>query len=131
MSKKFLKKIIAQNPDDLRIISALCSDAQVNQSQIKFLKTNKVFILPMERKSEDDSEFKKKISSILKFDFIDQSKSKNINQENLANKLKLLAIDLFKKGNNYEIVLLFSNNRVITLSAEIVEVTLEDIRQND
>lgn len=131
MSKKFLKKIIAQNPDDLRVISALCSNAQVNQSQIKFLKTNKVFILPMERKSEDDTEFKKKISSILKFDFIDQSKSKNINQENITNKLKLLAIDLFKKGNNYEIVLLFSNNGVITLSAEIVEVTLEDIRQND
>lgn len=131
MSKKFLKKIIAQNPDDLRIISALCSDAQVNQSQIKFLKTNKVFILPMERKSEDDSEFKKKISSILKFDFIDQSKSKNINQENITNKLKLLAIDLFKKENNFKIVLLFSNNRVITLSTEIVEVTLEDIRQND
>lgn len=131
MSKKFLKKIIAQNSDDLRVISALCSNAQVNQSQIKFLKTNKVFILPMERKSEDDTEFKKKISSILKFDFIDQSKSKNINQENITNKLKLLAIDLFKKGNNYEIVLLFSNNGVITLSAEIVEVTLEDIRQND
>ena len=131
MSKKFLKKVIAQNPDDLRVISALCSDAQVDQSQIKFLKNNKVFILPMERKSEDDSELKKKINSILKFDFIDQSKSKNINQENITNKLKLLAIDLFKKGNNYEIVLLFSNNRVITLSAEIVEVTLEDIRQND
>lgn len=131
MSKKFLKKVIAQNPDDLRVISALCSDAQVNQSQIKFLKTNKVFILPMERKSEDDSELKKKINSILKFDFIDQSKSKNINQENITNKLKLLAIDLFKKENNFEIVLLFSNNRVITLSTEIVEVTLEDIRQND
>ncbi len=131
MSKKFLKKVIAQNPDDLRVISALCSDAQVDQSQIKFLKNNKVFILPMERKSEDDSELKKKINSILKFDFIDQSKSKNINQENITNKLKLLAIDLFKKENNFEIVLLFSNNRVITLSAEIVEVTLEDIRQND
>tara|TARA_B100000941_G_C28351118_1_gene471865 strand:- start:1 stop:396 length:396 start_codon:yes stop_codon:yes gene_type:complete len=131
MSKKFLKKVIAQNPDDLRVISALCSDAQVDQSQIKFLKNNKVFILPMERKSEDDSELKKKINSILKFDFIDQSKSKNINQENITNKLKLLAIDLFKKENNFEIVLLFSNNRVITLSTEIVEVTLEDIRQND
>ena len=80
MSKKFLKKVIAQNPDDLRVISALCSDAQVDQSQIKFLKNNKVFILPMERKSEDDSELKKKINSILKFDFIDQSKSKNINK---------------------------------------------------
>ena len=131
MSKKFLKKVIAQNPDDLRVISALCSDAQVDQSQIKFLKNNKVFILPMERKSEDDSELKKKINSILKFDFIDQSKSKNINQENITNKLKLLAIDLFKKENNFKIVLLFSNNRVITLSTEIVEVTLEDIRQND
>ena len=131
MSKKFLKKVIAQNPDDLRVISALCSDAQVDQSQIKFLKNNKVFILPMERKSEDDSELKKKINSILKFDFIDKSKSKNINQENITNKLKLLAIDLFKKENNFEIVLLFSNNRVITLSTEIVEVTLEDIRQND
>ena len=40
--------------------------------------------------------------------------------------LQLLAINLFKRENNYEITLLFSNNRIITLSAEIVEVTLED-----
>ena len=128
MSKKFFKKIIAQSPEDLRVISALCSEAQVNQSQIKYLKTNKVFILPLERLEKERSELDKKINSILKFDFIDQSKSKNINQENITRKLKLLAIDLFKKENNYEIVLLFSNNEAITLSAEIVEVTLEDIK---
>ena len=37
-----------------------------------------------------------------------------------------MAIDIFKKNNNYEISLLFSNNGLITLSAEIIEVTLED-----
>ena len=31
------------------------------------------------------------------------------------NILELLAIDLFKKQNNYEIILLFSNNGIITL----------------
>ena len=48
------------------------------------------------------------------------------NEENI---LELLAIDLFKKQNNYEIILLFSNNGIITLYAEIMEVTLEDLKQ--
>ena len=45
--------------------------------------------------------------------------------------MDLLAIDVFKKNNNFEIVLLFKKNMAITLFAEIVEVTLEDIRQVD
>ena len=38
MIKKFYKKVIAQRPEDLSIISALCSQAKVKQSDIKFLK---------------------------------------------------------------------------------------------
>ncbi len=34
MSNKFLKKIIAQNQEDLRVISALCSTAKIKQSDI-------------------------------------------------------------------------------------------------
>ena len=74
---------------------------------------------------------KKKIESIIKFEFIENSKSKNIIQDNTDNILDLLAIDVFKKNNNFEIVLLFKKNMAITLFAEIVEVTLEDIRQID
>jgi len=37
-----------------------------------------------------------------------------------------LAIDILKKENNFEITLLFKNNAFITLSTEIIEVTLED-----
>ena len=128
MTTVFFKKIIAQNPEDLRVISALCSEAKIKQSQIKFLRSNKVFILPLERENKESLGTSQKINSILKFEFIENSKSKNINQNEKENILQLLAIDLFKKENNFEIVLLFLNNAAITLSAEIVEATLEDVR---
>ena len=128
MTTIFFKKIIAQNPEDLRVISALCSEAKIKQSQIKFLRSNKVFILPLERENKESLETSQKINSILKFEFIENSKSKNIDQNEKENILQLLAIDLFKKDNNFEIVLLFLNNAAITLSAEIVEATLEDVR---
>ena len=131
MAEKFLKKIIAQNQEDLRVISALCSEAKIRQSDIKFLKDNKIFLISLERENKEKNNPKKKINSILKFEFIDKSQSKNINQNNNENILVLLAIDLFKKEKNYEIILLFSNNGIITLSAEIMEVTLEDLRTSN
>ena len=53
-------------------------------------------------------------------------KSKNIDQNNKGLNLKLLAIDLLKNKDKFEINLIFNNNSCITLSTEIVEVTLED-----
>ena len=131
MTDKFLKKIIAQNQEDLRVVSALCSEAKVKQSEIKYLKDNKVFLISLERENKEKINTKEKINSILKFEFIDKSKSKNIDQNNEKNILELLAIDLFKKENIYEIVLLFSKNGIITLEAEIIELTLEDIKLVD
>ena len=127
MTKKYLKKIIAQNSDDLRTISAICSEALVNQSEIKYLKKNKVFLIPIERLHKEDNKNKNVIKSIIKFDYIDASRSKNINLSNKDKTLKILAIDIFKKDQNYEIVLLFFNNEAITLTSEVIEVTLEDL----
>ena len=128
MNKRFLKKIIAQNQEDLRVISALCSEAKIKQSEIKFLKENKIFLISLERYNKEKNNTKERIKSILKFEFIENSKSKNIDQIDEENILELLAIDLFKKENNYEIALLFLNNGIITLEAEIIELTLEDIK---
>tara|TARA_Y100000591_G_scaffold332208_1_gene368683 strand:+ start:814 stop:1212 length:399 start_codon:yes stop_codon:yes gene_type:complete len=127
MAKKFLKKIIAQNQDDLRVISALCSESKIKQSEIKFLKKNKIFLISLERENKENNNKNKRINSILKFDFIEKSKSKNINQNDEESILELLAIDLFKKEKNYEIVLLFSNNGIITLEAEVIEIELDNI----
>ena len=132
MAKKFLKKIIAQNQDDLRVISALCSEAKIKQSDIKFLKENKFFLISLQRKNKEKKHDKEKINSIIKFEFIEGSKSKNIDQDNEENILELLAIESYKKENNYEIILLFSNNRIINLFCEIIDCTLEDVKtKND
>ena len=128
MTDKFLKKIIAQNQEDLRVISALCSEAKIKQSEIKFLKENKIFLLSLERENKEKSNSKEKINSILKFEFIEKSKSKNIDQNSEDNFLELLAIESYKKQNNNEIVLLFSNNGIINLFCEIIECTLEDVK---
>tara|TARA_Y100000816_G_C26074074_1_gene565205 strand:- start:413 stop:811 length:399 start_codon:yes stop_codon:yes gene_type:complete len=128
MKKKFLKKVIAQSEKDLQFISACCSDGIVNINEVKYLPKNKIFLLFIKRLSKEINSKNLKVNSIIRFDYIESSKSKNIliGDENL--KMKLLAIDLFKKQDNYEITLLFSNNRFISLIAEIIEVTLEDLK---
>ena len=126
MDKNYLKKIIAQSPEDLQIISACCSEAKINASNIKYLPSSKIFLLYLSRLVKEKEDSKKKINSIIKFEFIESSKSKNIDQNDHKLVLELLAIDLFKKDHNFQITLLFSKNRIITLTAEVIEATLED-----
>ena len=132
MAEQYLKKIIAKSPDDLQFISACCYQAKVKISDIKYLPKNKIFILSLERYSRETQEKKSKINSIIKFEFIESTKSKKIDQNDPDLILELLAIDIFKKNFKYEIVLLFSDNKIINLSAEVIEITLEDqIKIND
>ncbi len=123
--KKYLAKIIAKDPNGLQVISACCSEGKIKVDEIKFLKKNKLFLLSIERlnKEKDASQ---KIKSICKFEFVDRVKSKNIDQNEKNSILELLAINLFKLKENFEITLLFNNNAFITLSTEVLEVTLED-----
>ena len=123
--KSFLKKVIAQTPEDLQIISAICAESKVKISDIKYLPSTKIFLLSVIR-SDKEINNNKVINSVIKFEFIESSKSKNIDQSNLDLTLELFAIDIFKKKGNFEIVLLFSKNRIITLSTEVIDVTLED-----
>ncbi len=121
----FLKKVIAQSPDDLKIISAICAESKVKISDIKYLPSTKIFLLSVSR-IDKETDSGKPINSVIKFEFIESSKSKNINQSNTDLTLELFAINIFKKKENFEIVLLFSKNRIITLSTEVIDVTLED-----
>ena len=103
MDKKFLKKIIAQSSDDLQVISACCSEAKVYTSGIKYLSSNKIFLLSLFRFDKENEASKESINSIIKFEFIESSKSKNIDQKNSDKILELLAIDVFKRNHNFEI----------------------------
>ena len=121
----FLKKVIAQSPDDLQIISAICAESKVKISDIKYLPSTKIFLLSVLRMDKETANGKP-INSVVKFEFIESSKSKNIDQFDTDLNLELFAIDIFKKKENFEIVLLFSKNGIITLSTEVIDVTLED-----
>ena len=132
MVNQYLKKIIAQSPEDLHIISACCSEGEVSVKDLKYLELNKIFLMSISRFSKEEENKNKSINSIIKFEFINSSKSKNIDQKDPNLLLKLLTIDIFKKNENFEIIMLFSKNRIITLSAEVIEVTLEDQKiEND
>ena len=132
MMGQYLKKIIAKSPDDLRFISACCYQAKVKVSDIKYLPKSKIFVILLERYNRETGEKKNKINSIIKFEFIESTKSKKIDQNNPDLILELLAINIFKKNFKYEIALLFSNNKIINLNAEVIEITLEDqIKTND
>ena len=127
MEKKYLAKIIAKDIEGLKLISACCSGAKVKINELKFLKKNLIFLFFLERfNKEKNLKEDEKISSVCKFEFVDDVKSKNIDQKNKNNILELVAINLFKVGEKFEITLLFKNNAFITLLSEVLEVTLED-----
>ena len=126
MNKKYLSKIIATDNEGLQVISACCSGAEVKVDEIKYLQSNKVFLLSLNRSKVETEEKDKKVTSICKFEFVDNVRSKGIKQENSKQKLELLAIDCLKNKDNYEINLIFTNNIYISLSTEIIEVTFED-----
>ena len=131
MNKKYLSKIIATDNEGLQVISACCSGAKVKVDDIKYLKTNKVFLLSLIRSKIETDEKNKKVTSICKFEFVDRVKSKNIKQTDPEEKLELIGIDYLKNNENYEINLMFANNACITLSTEIIEVTLDDQNKAD
>ena len=126
MDKKYLAKIIATDNEGLQLISACCAGAKVKISDIKFLQANKIFLLSIERIKLETGQEDKKINSICKFDFVDQVKSKNIDQKNKDLTIQLIGIDYLKNKNDYEINLIFNNNAHISLKSETIEVRLED-----
>ena len=126
MDKKFLAKIIATDNEGLQMISACCAGAKVKVSEIKYLQSNKIFLISIERSRLENNEQNKKVNSICKFDFIDNVKSKNINQNNQNLVLELIGIDYLKNKDNCEINLIFNDNAYISLMTETIDVKLED-----
>tara|TARA_Y100001935_G_scaffold239251_1_gene226742 strand:- start:257 stop:649 length:393 start_codon:yes stop_codon:yes gene_type:complete len=123
---KYLAKIIANDQEGLQMISACSSGAKVKIADIKYLSSNKVFLLSIERMLVETGQDRKKINSICRFDFVDKVRSKNINQSNKDLVLELIGIDYLKNKDDYEINLIFNNNSHIVLTTETIEARLED-----
>jgi hypothetical protein len=126
MENKYLAQIIATDNEGLQMISACTAGAKVKVADIKYLESNKVFLISIERTKIETGQESKIVNSICRFDFVDMVKSKNIDQKNDELFLELIAIDFLKNKNVYEINLIFDNNAHIALTTETIEVRLED-----
>lgn len=123
---EYRPQIIASDLDGLQVVSAACSSGKVRVADIKYLLSNKVFLLSIERtKIETDQEYKR-INSVLRFNNVLKVKSKNIDQNKKELEIELMAIDYLKNNNDYEINLMFENNVHILLEVEALEILLED-----
>ena len=63
------------------MISACTTGAMVKVADMKYLETNKVFLLSIERNKIETDKENQKIKSICRFDYVEKVKSKNIDQK--------------------------------------------------
>jgi len=123
---EYRPQIIASDLDGLQVVSAACSSGKVRVADIKYLLSNKVFLLSIERTKIETDQEDKRINSVLRFNNVLKVKSKNIDQNNKELVIELMAIDYLKNNNDYEINLMFENNVHISLVVEALEILLED-----
>ena len=123
---EYRPQIIASDLDGLQVVSAACSSGKVRVADIKYLLSNKVFLLSIERTKIETGQEDKRINSVLRFNNVLKVKSKNIDQNKKELEIELMAIDYLKNDNDYEINLMFKNNLHILLEVEALEILLED-----
>ena len=93
MVNQYLKKIIAQSPEDLHIISACCSEGKVSVKDLKYLELNKIFLM-----------------SILRFSKEEENKNKSINMKLIDGPFKYLdGVWEFKSVDDKTIIYLSIN----------------------
>ena len=125
-------KLIARTVEALRVVSAHLQDAIVNINDIANLKKNKILLLQLNRFMWEDVEkglFRKnkRIRTILKFENVIKVKSRNINLARKDKFLDFLTIETNQMtDNNYEMKILFAGDSILKVTAEVIEVTLDD-----
>ena len=125
-------KLIAKTVEDLRVVSAYLQDAIVNINDIANLKKNKILLLQLNRFMWEDVEKgllrkNKRIRTILKFENVIKVKSRNINLVRKDKFLDFLTIETNQMtDNNYEMKILFAGDSILKVTAEVIEVTLDD-----
>jgi len=129
--------LVAQNEEDLVVISTLCQDSIIKVANIKWAKKSKRFYLLINRFCWELNELSKKkssnmlrINSIMSFNSVLSVKSAGIQQNNNSDITSLLTINYnFFNFEKQAIDLIFSGNSQITLNIECIDVFLKDISE--
>tara|TARA_B000000609_G_C24100042_1_gene307872 strand:- start:476 stop:898 length:423 start_codon:yes stop_codon:yes gene_type:complete len=120
-------KLIAQDDEQLTIISSLAQDSIIKTNEMGYDKKTKRFALLMNRYRHEE-ENPSRIRTAIHFDFVDAVKSVGIDKQSSDDILVLLAIRFEGKSKpSGSIFLEFSNNKSITVDVESIEAFLTDM----
>ena len=120
-------KLIAQDDEQLTIISSLAQDSIIKSNEMGYDKKTKRFALLMNRYRHEE-ENPSRIRTAIHFDYVDSVKSVGIDKETNDDILVLLAIRFEVKSKpSGSIFLEFSNNKSISFDVESVEAFLTDM----
>ena len=120
-------KLIAQDDEQLTILSSLAQDSIIKSNEMGYDKKNKRFALLMNRYRHEE-ENPSRIRTAIHFDYVESIKSVGIDKESKDEILVLLAIRFeIKSKPSGSIFLEFSNNKSISFDVESVEAFLTDM----
>jgi len=120
-------KVKALDEEGLTIVSTLCQDSIIKENEFGYDKKSKRFALLMNRYcyEKDGNE---RIRSAIHFDYVENVKTKNIDEKKKNETLVLLAIRFNENIKpSGSIILEFSGNKAINLTVENIEVFLTDM----
>ena len=133
MDERANLKLLGKHQEDLKIISAYLQDSIIIVKDIVFLKQNRTFIMIVNRFMWEDVEkgiFRqnKRIRCAIKFEEVIKVECKNINQKNRNKLLECLTIKCSSTfDETYKIKIFFAGDSIITITSEVIEVTLHDL----
>jgi len=120
-------KLIAQNDEQLTILSSLAQDSIIKSNEMGYDKKNKRFALLMNRYRHEE-ENPSRIRTAIHFDYVESIKSVGIDKESKDEILVLLAIRFEIKSKPSGLIFLeFSNNKSISFDVESIEAFLTDM----
>ena len=120
-------KLMAQNDEQLTILSSLAQDSIIKSNEMGYDKKNKRFALLMNRYRHEE-ENPSRIRTAIHFDYVESIKSVGIDKESKDEILVLLAIRFEIKSKPSGLIFLeFSNNKSISFDVESIEAFLTDM----
>lgn len=124
-------RLLAQDEDDLKVVSACLQDALTSIGEISFEPRRRRFAMLAHRfRWESSGENKRggeRVRAALHFDFVNRVRTRGIDQTDKRGLLPLLAVTAEIRDDGTTIHLQFGGGGTIDLDAECVDCQLNDL----
>jgi hypothetical protein len=130
MAKARLLRLLAQDEEDLKVISACLQDALTTVGDISYEKRRRRFAMLLQRFRWEAAGRRiggERVNAMLHFDFVTAVRTAGIAQDDRRGLLPLLAVTARPAGEAVIVRLAFAGGGTIELSAECIDAQLNDI----